>query len=123
MSAAAFFLAKGGALRDKKAMPLTVWYEGRRLDLDARGPDGASRTLARLLWLEGPLPPRPLCGGLGRCGRCRVRFRSAPPAPAPSETRALSAAELGDAPVIIPKLYGESPQIEDLVCLAPVIRR
>lgn len=37
--------------------------------------------------------------------------------------RALSAAELGDAPVIIPKLYGESPQIEDLVCLAPVIRR
>ena len=94
MSAAAFFLAKGGALRDKKAMPLTVWYEGRRLDLDARGPDGASRTLARLLWLEGPLPPRPLCGGLGRCGRCRVRFRSAPPAPAPSETRALSAAEL-----------------------------
>ena len=75
-------------------MPLTLWYEGRALDLDPRGPDGSFRNLARLLWLEGPLPPRPLCGGLGRCGRCRVRFLSAPPAPAPSETRILSAEEL-----------------------------
>lgn len=77
-------------------MPLTVWYEGRRLVLDVPGPDRDPRALARLLWLEGPLPPRPLCGGLGRCGRCRVRFRSAPPPAAPSETRALSAAELAD---------------------------
>lgn len=75
-------------------MPLTLWYEGQALDLDPCGPDGSFHNLARLLWLEGPLPPRPLCGGLGRCGRCRVRFRSAPPAPAPSETRILSAEEL-----------------------------
>lgn len=75
-------------------MPLTLWYEGQALDLDPRGPDGSFPNLARLLWLEGPLPPRPLCGGLGRCGRCRVRFLSAPPPPAPSETRMLSAGEL-----------------------------
>lgn len=75
-------------------MPLTLWYEGHALDLDARGPDGSFPRLASLLWLEGPLPPRPLCGGLGRCGRCRVRFLSTPPAPAPSERRVLSAEEL-----------------------------
>lgn len=40
-----------------------------------------------------------------------------------AKERALSAAELGNAPAIIPKLYGGSPQIENLLCLAPVIRR
>ena len=42
---------------------------------------GLSETacLSRLLWLSGKVPPVPLCSGLGRCGRCRVRFLS--PAP------------------------------------------
>ncbi|MCH5277926.1 MAG: DUF4445 domain-containing protein [Desulfovibrionaceae bacterium] len=75
-------------------MSLTLWYEGQARDLSARAPDGSFAGLARLLWLEGPLPPRPLCGGLGRCGRCRVRFLSTPPAPAPSERRILSAEDL-----------------------------
>ncbi|MDE5879868.1 MAG: FeS-binding protein, partial [Desulfovibrio sp.] len=37
--------------------------------------------LARAIWLSGAVAPRPLCLGLGRCGRCRVRYvRDAPPA-------------------------------------------
>ena len=39
--------------------------------------------LARAVWLGGLAAPVPLCSGLGRCGRCRVRFRdpaTVPPA-------------------------------------------
>ncbi|MDE7371989.1 MAG: FeS-binding protein, partial [Desulfovibrio sp.] len=59
----------------------------------AAGPDGAGDAspvsftaqpgegLARAIWLSGAVPPRPLCMGLGRCGRCRVRYvGEAPPA-------------------------------------------
>jgi len=51
-------------------------------------------TLARFLWMENRLPSRPLCGGLGRCGRCRVTFLSPPPPPSPSERELLTSAEL-----------------------------
>ena len=30
--------------------------------------------LSRALWLSGLLPAQAMCSGLGRCGRCRVRF-------------------------------------------------
>lgn len=33
--------------------------------------------LARAVWLSGLVPPSPLCSGLGRCGRCRVRVSAA----------------------------------------------
>lgn len=36
-------------------------------------------SLSRALWLSGRVPPVPLCGGLGSCGRCRVRFLSEAP--------------------------------------------
>ena len=39
------------------------------------------------------------------------------------EGRALDAAALGGAPVVVPKLYGNEAAIENLICLAPVIRR
>ncbi len=37
--------------------------------------------------------------------------------------RTLSDRELGDAPVLIPKLYSDSADIEHLICIAPVLRR
>lgn len=74
-------------------MSLIVRHHGRDLELEVPGPDAAP-TLARLLWLEGPLPPRSLCAGIGVCGRCRVLFRSPPPSPTPSERRILPPEEL-----------------------------
>lgn len=61
-------------------------------DLAAGGaPD---QTLAQAIWLSGRVPPPPLCSGLGRCGRCRVRFDSPAPAPLPAEESLLPAREL-----------------------------
>ncbi len=53
-------------------------------------------SLSRAIWLSGLLPPLPLCGGLGRCGRCRVRFFSAAPLPLPAEAEAFSQLELAE---------------------------
>ena len=35
--------------------------------------------LSRAIWLSGKLEPIPLCAGIGRCGKCRVRFVSRAP--------------------------------------------
>lgn len=51
-------------------------------------------SLSRAIWLSGLLPPLPLCGGLGRCGRCRVRFSSPVPPPLPAEAEVFSVWEL-----------------------------
>ena len=51
-------------------------------------------SLSRAIWLSGMVPPLPLCGGLGRCGRCRVRFAVHAPAPLPAEVDFFSAIEL-----------------------------
>ncbi|MBO4300320.1 MAG: DUF4445 domain-containing protein [Desulfovibrio sp.] len=50
--------------------------------------------LSQAIWLSGLVPPLPLCGGLGRCGRCRVRFTGIAPQPLPEEKEALSPREL-----------------------------
>lgn len=52
--------------------------------------------LARAIWLSGALPPRPLCLGLSRCGRCRVRYRRDAPPPLPEEDAVFSPPELAD---------------------------
>ena len=51
-------------------------------------------TLSRAIWLSGMLRPLPLCGGLGRCGRCRARFAHDAPAFSPDEESVLSPEEL-----------------------------
>lgn len=38
-------------------------------------------SLSRALWLSGLLPVQAMCSGLGRCGRCRVRFCDAADCP------------------------------------------
>ncbi|MDD4701262.1 MAG: ASKHA domain-containing protein [Desulfovibrio sp.] len=53
-------------------------------------------SLSRGIWLSGLVPPLPLCGGLGRCGRCRVRFVADAPAPLPAEVDFFSTTELYD---------------------------
>ncbi len=48
------------------------------------------KTLAQCIYLSGRFTPPALCSGLGRCGRCRVRFLSAPPPVLPGEEATLS---------------------------------
>lgn len=58
--------------------------------IDAR----SGQSLSQAIWLSGQVRPLPLCGGLGRCGRCRVRFmRHAPPS-LPAEEDVFSASQL-----------------------------
>lgn len=54
----------------------------------------AGESLSCVLWLSGRLRPLPLCGGLGGCGRCRLRFPHDAPPPLPAEEAAFSPREL-----------------------------
>ncbi|SCM71603.1 ASKHA domain-containing protein [Desulfovibrio sp. 86] len=54
------------------------------------------QSLSQAIWLSGQMPPQPLCGGLGRCGRCRVRFAAKAPASLPAEADVFSASELAE---------------------------
>lgn len=62
----------------------------RGIEVPARPGDN----LARAIWLSGLVPPRPLCLGLSRCGRCRVRYRRDAPPPLPEEDAVFSPREL-----------------------------
>ncbi|WP_428567693.1 MAG: ASKHA domain-containing protein [Solidesulfovibrio sp. DCME] len=55
-------------------------------------PVGPGDTVARALFRAGYFVGAPLCAGLGRCGRCRVRYLSAAPPPLVAETRRLGEA-------------------------------
>lgn len=62
--------------------------------LDADGRELAvalepEETLAAAVFADARIAPRPLCSGLGHCGRCRVRFLSAAPEPEAAETQRL----------------------------------
>ena len=59
--------------------------DARVTEVRARPGEG----LASAIWLSGALPPRPLCLGLGRCGRCRVRYVADAPPPLPEEAAVL----------------------------------
>ncbi|MCK9239766.1 2Fe-2S iron-sulfur cluster-binding protein, partial [Desulfocurvus sp.] len=63
---------------------------GRTLTL----PADPALTLAQAAYLSGHWPAPALCSGLGRCGRCRVRFLAAAPPPAPGEDEVLAPEEL-----------------------------
>ncbi len=64
----------------------------RGIEVSARQGDD----LASAIWLSGAVPPRPLCLGLSRCGRCRVRYRRDAPPPLPEEGAVFSPQELAD---------------------------
>ncbi|MEW5774771.1 MAG: ASKHA domain-containing protein [Thermodesulfobacteriota bacterium] len=67
---------------------------GVRRQISARDPDGRLLTAAQAAYLSGLFPAPALCSGLGRCGRCRVRFLSPAPAPGAEDTVLLDPAEL-----------------------------
>ncbi len=48
------------------------------------------QTLAQAIYLSGFFVPPALCSGLGRCGRCRVRFLRDAPSPDPKEIQILN---------------------------------
>ncbi|MCR5562912.1 MAG: ASKHA domain-containing protein [Desulfovibrio sp.] len=54
----------------------------------------SGESLSRALWLSGSIPPRPICAGLGRCGRCRVRYLDGAPQVLPAEKELLSGSTL-----------------------------
>jgi uncharacterized 2Fe-2S/4Fe-4S cluster protein (DUF4445 family) len=56
-------------------------------------PVSGGLSLAQAVYLAGVWPVLPLCSGLGRCGLCRVRFLSAPPAPSAAEIKRISRAD------------------------------
>ena len=51
---------------------------------------GENLPLSQAIWLSGRARPPALCSGLGRCGRCRVRFLSPAPEVTEGERRILS---------------------------------
>jgi len=57
-------------------------------------PFAPGRTVAQAVYLSGLWPAPALCSGLGRCGRCRVRFRSQAPEPVPADLARLTPDEL-----------------------------
>ena len=74
----------------------------------------AGTPLSRALWLSGLLPAQAMCSGLGRCGRCRVRFCEAadcPPA-LPEEEEIL-----GDEAVAAGWRLACRRQVPDVACL------
>lgn len=56
----------------------------------------AGQSLSQAIWLSGLVRPLPLCGGLGRCGRCRVRFVRHAPSVLPAEEAVFSAQQLAE---------------------------
>lgn len=54
------------------------------------------QTYAQAIWLSRRVKPKPLCGALGRCGRCRVRFAGEAPAACREETEFFSPEEIAE---------------------------
>lgn len=52
------------------------------------------QSVASLVYTSGLFAPPPLCNGLGRCGRCVMRFLSTPPPPFPDEQTILGTKRL-----------------------------
>ncbi len=50
--------------------------------------------LAQLLFLNGAFQGVPLCSGMGRCGLCKIKFESTPPAARKEELRKFSREEI-----------------------------
>lgn len=69
---------------------LQIGQDGSAISIGAE----EGEKLSTAIWLSPLLPPNPLCNGLGRCGRCRVRFLDSPPAIAPEERDVLTETEL-----------------------------
>lgn len=66
--------------------------DGGHVEIEAR----EDETYARAIWLSGKMPPLPLCGGLGLCGNCAIRFASSPPEIHAVEKTYFSALELAN---------------------------
>ena len=87
------------AARKNGAVP-QFWKRGMTICIHTpegpvvESPHAEGDSLARAIWFSPGLRPPALCSGLGRCGRCRVRFLSPPPQPSDAERQTLSPDEL-----------------------------
>lgn len=75
--------------------PMTVQVTdsaGRTVQLPADG----NRTLAQVVYLSGDFEAPALCSGVGRCGRCRMRFMDGAPGPTAEDTTIFPAGEIAE---------------------------
>ncbi|WP_029894285.1 ASKHA domain-containing protein [Desulfohalovibrio reitneri] len=94
---------------------------GRLLDLQP----SPETSLTQALFLAGVRPGGGICGGLGRCGRCRARFLAAPPEPVGDERDILSQAELDRGVRLAcrhPAGAGEVEMLNDFTTAPPKLR-
>ena len=97
--------------KEKNVPVRVITPSGEKFELQV----GQDEDLARCIWLSGRVPPRALCGGLGRCGACRVRFLSPAPQAGPVEREVLGTAELEQGW----RLACRHPAREDMVVEVP----
>ena len=74
-------------------MLITLIYNNKRYKLKLDQNNGEKTNLAQFIFLSGNVPPRPLCAGIGHCGRCKVIFHSRAPELSPTEEKILSPEE------------------------------
>ncbi len=68
-------------------MPITLIYNAKKHILPA---PTNSLTLLQFIFLSNLVPARPLCSGLGSCGKCKIKFHSPPPSLSTVEKKLLS---------------------------------
>ena len=72
---------------------ITLIYNNKTYTLKIDTNNDTKINLAQFIFLSGHLPPRPLCAGIGHCGRCKVIFHSPAPQLTPTEEKVLSPEE------------------------------
>lgn len=74
-------------------------------------------TVAQAIFTSGKIPAPPLCSGLGKCGKCRIRFIDSPPSPCEKDTQLFTQQQLDEGwrlgchHYALPKTYVEVPYL------------
>jgi len=74
-------------------MLITLIYNSETHKLKLAQNSDEKTNLAQFIFLSGKVPPRPLCAGIGHCGRCKVIFHSVAPDLSPTEKKILNLEE------------------------------
>lgn len=73
-------------------MSITLRHQDHSVEIDSK----SNQNIASTIFLSGHIPLRPLCAGIGHCGKCRIRFHSPAPLITPTERLLLSKEEQED---------------------------
>lgn len=78
-------------VRQQKGMQCTLIFNEKNYSINFDPSE--KQNLAKIIFLNNFIPPRPLCSGIGHCGRCRVKFHSSIPELCAEEKNLLSIEE------------------------------